>query len=121
MWFYCGIIIAVAIAGKFGGATFSARLSGMSWREAGAVGVLMNTRGLMELVVLNIRTRYRSHLAGAFYHDGLDGAGDHLHDNAFAETDVPDTGTSGRSSPLLRRQGQHEGSIENRFWKIAYG
>ena len=54
MWFYCGIIIAVAIAGKFGGATFSARLTGMSWREAGAVGVLMNTRGLMELVVLNI-------------------------------------------------------------------
>ena len=54
MWFYCGIIIAVAIAGKFGGATFSARLSGMSWREAGAIGLLMNTRGLMELVVLNI-------------------------------------------------------------------
>jgi len=48
------IIIAVAIAGKFGGATFSARLNGMSWREAGAVGLLMNTRGLMELVVLNI-------------------------------------------------------------------
>jgi Kef-type K+ transport system membrane component KefB len=54
MWFYCGIIIVVAVAGKFGGATFSARLSGMPWREAGAVGVLMNTRGLMELIVLNI-------------------------------------------------------------------
>ena len=54
MWFYCGLIIVVAVAGKFGGATFSARLSGMPWREAGAVGILMNTRGLMELVVLNI-------------------------------------------------------------------
>lgn len=54
MWFYCGLIIVVAVAGKFGGATVSARLSGMPWREAGAIGVLMNTRGLMELVVLNI-------------------------------------------------------------------
>jgi Kef-type K+ transport system membrane component KefB len=54
MWFYCALIIVVAIVGKFGGATFSARLSGMPWREAGAVGILMNTRGLMELVVLNI-------------------------------------------------------------------
>ena len=54
MWFYCALIIAVAIAGKFGGATISARLAGMSWREAGAIGVLMNTRGLMELVILNI-------------------------------------------------------------------
>jgi Kef-type K+ transport system membrane component KefB len=54
MWFYCGLIIVVAVAGKFGGATFSARLTGMNWREAGAVGVLMNTRGLMELIILNI-------------------------------------------------------------------
>jgi Kef-type K+ transport system membrane component KefB len=54
MWFYCGLIIAVAIAGKFGGVTFSARLTGMNWREAGAVGVLMNTRGLMELIILNV-------------------------------------------------------------------
>jgi Kef-type K+ transport system membrane component KefB len=54
MWIYCGLIIAVAIAGKFGGSTLSARLTGMPWREAGALGVLLNTRGLMELVVLNI-------------------------------------------------------------------
>jgi hypothetical protein len=54
MWFYCALIIAVAITGKFGGASLSACLSGMSWREAGAIGVLMNTRGLMELVILNI-------------------------------------------------------------------
>lgn len=54
MWFYCGIIIFIATAGKFGGAALSARATGMSWREAGALGILMNTRGLMELAVLNI-------------------------------------------------------------------
>jgi Kef-type K+ transport system membrane component KefB len=54
MWVYCGLIFAVAIAGKCGGTMLSARLGGMPWREAGALGVLMNTRGLMELVVLNI-------------------------------------------------------------------
>ncbi len=54
MWFYCGLIILVAIAGKFGGSAISARLTGSPWREAGALGILMNTRGLMELVLLNI-------------------------------------------------------------------
>lgn len=54
MWFYCGLIVAIAILGKFGGSSLAARLTGMSWREAGALGVLMNTRGLMELVLLNI-------------------------------------------------------------------
>ncbi len=53
-WFYLLAITAVAFAGKIGGAFFSSRLSGLSWREAGAVGVLMNTRGLVELVALNI-------------------------------------------------------------------
>ena len=54
MWVYCGLILLVAVAGKLGGSMLTARLTGMSWREAGAIGVLMNTRGLMELVVLNI-------------------------------------------------------------------
>ena len=54
MWAACAAIILVAIAGKFGGSTIAARLTGMSWREAGALGVLMNTRGLIELVLLNI-------------------------------------------------------------------
>jgi Kef-type K+ transport system membrane component KefB len=53
-WFFCILIIAVAILGKFGGSSIAARLTGLSWREAGALGVLMNTRGLMELVLLNI-------------------------------------------------------------------
>jgi Kef-type K+ transport system membrane component KefB len=54
MWFYCGLIILVAVVGKFGGSTLAARFTGTPWREAGALGILMNTRGLMELVVLNI-------------------------------------------------------------------
>lgn len=54
MWFYCAMIITVAVVGKFGGATVAARVSGMGWSEASALGVLMNTRGLVELVVLNI-------------------------------------------------------------------
>ena len=54
MWLFCGLIVAVAVAGKFGGSFLSARATGLGWREAGALGVLMNTRGLMELVILTI-------------------------------------------------------------------
>ncbi|GAA4224460.1 hypothetical protein GCM10022254_03930 [Actinomadura meridiana] len=48
------LIILVACAGKLGGVTLSARLTGMSWRDSSSLGVLLNTRGLTELVVLNI-------------------------------------------------------------------
>ena len=54
MWGFCALIILVAVAGKLGGGAMAARMTGMSWREAGAIGTLMNTRGLMELVILNI-------------------------------------------------------------------
>jgi len=54
MWFYCVVIIALAVIGKFGGSLMAARLSGMPWREAAAVGILMNTRGLVELIILNV-------------------------------------------------------------------
>ncbi len=54
MWGYFGLIMLVAVAGKFGGSTLAARLTGLSWRESGGLGVLMNTRGLMELVILTI-------------------------------------------------------------------
>jgi Kef-type K+ transport system membrane component KefB/nucleotide-binding universal stress UspA family protein len=53
-WALCGLIIAVACLGKFGGGAVAARLTGLSLRESVALGVLLNTRGLMELVVLNI-------------------------------------------------------------------
>ena len=54
LWFCCALVLLAAIAGKFGGATLSAKAVGFSWRDASAIGVLMNTRGLMEMVVLNI-------------------------------------------------------------------
>ena len=53
-WLLCGLIIFVATAGKFGGTLAAARLMGMEWRQAASLGILMNTRGLMELIVLNI-------------------------------------------------------------------
>jgi hypothetical protein len=54
LWMICGIIILTAVAGKFGGTTFAARFVGQSWKESLSLGALMNTRGLMELIVLNI-------------------------------------------------------------------
>ncbi len=53
-WLLCLVIVAVATAGKFGGATLAARASGVDWRNSAALGILMNTRGLVELIVLNI-------------------------------------------------------------------
>jgi len=53
-WLICGLIILVATVGKFGGSFVAARFTGLGWREAAAIGTLMNTRGLMELIVLNI-------------------------------------------------------------------
>jgi len=53
-WLICAGIIFVAIAGKFGGSMLAARLTGMSWYDSASMGALMNTRGLMELIALNI-------------------------------------------------------------------
>jgi Kef-type K+ transport system membrane component KefB len=53
-WLLCLIVLAVATIGKLGGTAISARLMGMNWREALQLGALMNTRGLMELIALNI-------------------------------------------------------------------
>jgi Kef-type K+ transport system membrane component KefB len=55
MWAYFSAILVVAVVGKFGGAFMSARLSkAYSLRESAALGILLNTRGLVELIVLNI-------------------------------------------------------------------
>jgi len=53
-WLMCGLIIFVAITGKLGAGMLMARWTGMNWRDAFSLGALMNTRGLVELVVLNI-------------------------------------------------------------------
>jgi Kef-type K+ transport system membrane component KefB len=50
----CGLIILVACAGKIGGSVVGARVMGLPWRESAALGALMNTRGLVELIVLNV-------------------------------------------------------------------
>ncbi len=53
-WKYVGLIVAVACVGKVGGAALAAKLGRLSVRESLGVGVLMNTHGLMELVILNV-------------------------------------------------------------------
>jgi Kef-type K+ transport system membrane component KefB/nucleotide-binding universal stress UspA family protein len=53
-WVMCALVTLVACVGKFGGSALAARITGLSWRESAALGILMNTRGLMELIVLNI-------------------------------------------------------------------
>lgn len=54
LWSICGLFILVAVAGKFVGGAFTARILGETWRDSLSIGMLMNTRGLMELIVLNI-------------------------------------------------------------------
>ncbi|QEC70298.1 hypothetical protein FRZ67_19890 [Panacibacter ginsenosidivorans] len=54
LWITFGWIVFVAVAGKFGGSTIAAKITGQTWKDSLSIGALMNTRGLMELVVLNI-------------------------------------------------------------------
>ena len=60
IWLWTGLVLAVAIAGKMGGAVLAARCTGQSWQNAFALGALINTRGLVELIVLNIA--YNAHI-----------------------------------------------------------
>ena len=53
-WLTCGAIIVVATLGKFGGTLLGARLARYDWQKASSLAILMNTRGLMELIVLNV-------------------------------------------------------------------
>ena len=53
-WILCLAIVGTAIVGKFVGTALASRLTGFGWRDAAVLGALMNTRGLMELVVLNV-------------------------------------------------------------------
>jgi Kef-type K+ transport system membrane component KefB len=54
LWKITGFIILVAVVGKFFGSALAAKFVGQSWRDSFTIGALMNTRGLMELIVLNI-------------------------------------------------------------------
>lgn len=53
MWLWAAAVFAAALLGKFGGCGIAARLSGFPAREAACIGVMMNTRALMELIVIN--------------------------------------------------------------------
>jgi len=54
LWEICALIVAIAVAGKFFGSAIAAKFVGQSWKDSLMIGALMNTRGLMELIVLNI-------------------------------------------------------------------
>jgi len=54
LWKITGLIILVAVVGKFFGSALAAKFMGQNWKDSLSIGALMNTRGLMELVVLNI-------------------------------------------------------------------
>jgi len=54
LWMTAGLIILTAVVGKFAGSALTARFVGINWKESLTIGALMNTRGLMELIVLNI-------------------------------------------------------------------
>jgi Kef-type K+ transport system membrane component KefB len=53
-WLWCALLIAMAMLGKFGGCYLAARLGGLTTAESRCVGILMNTRALMELIVINL-------------------------------------------------------------------
>jgi Kef-type K+ transport system membrane component KefB len=54
LWAMCGLVLAAGIAGKLGGCTLAARATGLPWRDSYMVGVLMNARALMALIVINV-------------------------------------------------------------------
>lgn len=54
LWAMCGLVLLAAMAGKLGGCTLAARGNGLDWNESASIGVMMNTRALMELIVINI-------------------------------------------------------------------
>jgi Kef-type K+ transport system membrane component KefB len=54
LWLFCGLVLLAAIIGKFGGCTVAARFNGIPRREASIIGVMMNARGLTELIVINV-------------------------------------------------------------------
>jgi Kef-type K+ transport system membrane component KefB len=54
LWGTTLLIIATATAGKWGGAMIAARATGEPWQDAAAIGILMNTRGLTELIILSV-------------------------------------------------------------------
>ena len=126
-WAVCGVIVLVATLGKFVGATAAARFTGHGWRSAAAVGALMNTRGLMELIVLNIGLDLGV-ISPAIRDDGHHGLGDDRNDWAgCADFDAPRQGSgvvSGRTcraGPAKRLPTLPIGILPPRADDVRYG
>jgi Kef-type K+ transport system membrane component KefB len=54
LWLMCGLVLAAAVVGKLGGCGLAAWASGFTPRESACIGIMMNTRALMELIVINV-------------------------------------------------------------------
>lgn len=54
LWGWCGLLIVLATIGKFGGCYLAARWSGLTHHESKVIGIMMNTRALMELIIINV-------------------------------------------------------------------
>ena len=93
-WMVCGVILLVACVGKIGGTSVAARVTGLPWRDAGVLGVLMNTRGLMELIVLNVGLDLRIISPTLF---AMTGAHGRRHDGAHRTAARPARASAGRS------------------------
>ena len=89
LWAITVLLIAVAIVGKFVGAMLAARYGGFSLRDSAAIGALMNTRGLTELIVLNIGLELGRDLDAALHDARRDGARDDLHGRPDPAADRP--------------------------------
>ncbi|MBL8829903.1 MAG: cation:proton antiporter, partial [Planctomycetaceae bacterium] len=91
-WLWCGVILAAAIIGKLVGCGLSARLSRQfTWAESASIGVMMNTRGLMELIVINLGREL-----------GV------LPDSVFCMLVIMAVVTTYMTAPLLTRLTRHE-------------
>lgn len=87
LWNWCALLMLAAIVGKVGGAYIGARLAGLPQHQASTIGVLMNTRALMELIVLNV---------------GYDAG--YLPHSVFTMLVIMAIGTTIMTGPLLRSQ-----------------
>lgn len=96
MWCYCLLVTIVAIIGKLRGSIVAARVAGMSKRDAAGLGVLMNTRGMMELVILNIG-RDMKIISRPVFHDGADGPRHDVYDDSAPGVFASESGPSYRA------------------------
>ncbi len=100
LWGVAVLVLAAAIVGKGVACFLAARLNGEPVRESAAIGALMNTRGMMELIILNIGYERGDHLADAVLDHGPDGDRDHVDDYARVRARV--RARTGRSARGVR-------------------